>query len=441
MAGSTLAHAGQDLLHPIGVGVLCCCIAAIFIAPRKYLFLPIVLLIASFPSAQRIIIFTLDFNFLRIALLCAVVRIVIRSEFSNIRLIPVDRVLIYYVIWGIVAYGLLFGSFNALVTRTGYMLEIFCAYLVARVCVLNWVDLRRIGLAFGILSLPAAFLFYWEESTGRNLMHVFGGVPEFTLVREDRVRAQGPFSHPIMAGMFWSGCLAWIVAAKSLATNTAAISLFIGSILAIVVFTASSTPVMAVAVFLLGLWLFLFRSQIRTIQISVLVALMVLQIFMNAPVWHLISRINLTGGSTGWHRYHLIDQAVARVFEWGLLGVRSTAHWGTGLGDVTNQYILEGVRGGLLGMGLFIAFGWKLFSMVGTRIKEGANREVQWRYWLCGTALFVHAVSFLAVSYFGQMAAAFFFCCGATVSLAAIPRTETTLVTSYNKPTDVILLS
>jgi hypothetical protein len=37
-------------------------------------------------------------------------------------------------------------------------------------------------------------------------------------------------------------------------------------------------------------------------------ALAVLHFFvMQAPVWHLISRIDLIGGSTGWHRYIIFD--------------------------------------------------------------------------------------------------------------------------------------
>ena len=52
-------------------------------------------------------------------------------------------------------------------------------------------------------------------------------------------------------------------------------------------------------------------------------------------------------GSTGWHWFYLIDQAIRRVGEWWLIGTRSTGHWGMGLQDVTNQYILEGVWGGM----------------------------------------------------------------------------------------------
>ncbi len=69
---------------------------------------------------------------------------------------------------------------------------------------------------------------------------------------------------------------------------------------------------------------------------------------MEAPVWHLISRVSLASGSTSYFRYQLIDHFFRRFSEWAVVGTRSTAHWFWGAQDITNQYILEAVRGGLV---------------------------------------------------------------------------------------------
>jgi hypothetical protein len=76
---------------------------------------------------------------------------------------------------------------------------------------------------------------------------------------------------------------------------------------------------------------------------------------MKAPVWFLLARLTVVGGSTGYHRAYLIDRAIANFGEWFLVGVPSTSHWGWGLQDVTNQFIVEGTRGGLLTLVLFVA--------------------------------------------------------------------------------------
>ena len=44
--------------------------------------------------------------------------------------------------------------------------------------------------------------------------------------------------------------------------------------------------------------------------------LLLLHLAMNNPVWHLLARVNVVGGSTGWHRYHLIDKAIEHLEWW-----------------------------------------------------------------------------------------------------------------------------
>jgi hypothetical protein len=132
---------------------------------------------------------------------------------------------------------------------------------------------------------------------------------------------------------------------------------------------------------------------------------------MNAPVWHLISRVNIFGSSTGWHRYHLIDQAVKHFGEWWLIGTVSTTHWDAyrRLTDITNQYILEGVRGGLITLVLFVIMISLAFQGVGRlwrAVKFDKGKTIM--AWALGVSLFVHCMNFIAVSYFGQIYMIFF---------------------------------
>ena len=91
------------------------------------------------------------------------------------------------------------------------------------------------------------------------------------------------------------------------------------------------------------------------------------------------------------------------------------AYWAYALQDVTNQYIRMGVDGGALTLLFFILTIWFAFRKVGQVIsEENSSFEHQFMAWALGATLFGHAVSFLAVSYFGQIVLYFY------MTLAAI---------------------
>jgi hypothetical protein len=128
-----------------------------------------------------------------------------------------------------------------------------------------------------------------------------------------------------------------------------------------------------------------------------------LHMVMEAPVWHLLSRVSVVSGSTGWHRYILIDSAIRHFGEWMFMGCRSTVHWGAGLQDITNQYILEGVRGGFVTFVLFCAVlitAGRAFVRLSIRSHDKGDSYLAWCSFVC---LIGHCVSFLGVAYLGQI--------------------------------------
>jgi hypothetical protein len=115
----------------------------------------------------------------------------------------------------------------------------------------------------------------------------------------------------------------------------------------------------------------------------------------------------LTGG-TGYHRYLLIDAFVARFWEWAVLGTSDTAYWGWGLQDTTNQYVAHGVEGGLLTLVLFILLlrtGFVALRNSRERWERIERSSGFWAHlsWGFSVSLAVHCVSFVSVSYFGQI--------------------------------------
>jgi hypothetical protein len=160
---------------------------------------------------------------------------------------------------------------------------------------------------------------------------------------------------------------------------------------------------MGVMFALIALGLFVTRGQFRMVKAWICIGLVCLQLVMNSPVYSLIARIDIIGGSTGWHRYALIDAAIREFRTWWLLGIDSTAAWGHGLFDVTNQFVLVAVNGGLLSLVLFVALLGSAYRGVGTAWRRAPTSGTSFLMWSIGASLFCHCMCFLAVSYFAQI--------------------------------------
>ena len=103
--------------------------------------------------------------------------------------------------------------------------------------------------------------------------------------------------------------------------------------------------------------------------VGLLALLASLHLVMKAPVWHLMSRLDLTGGSTGWHRFKIFDAFVEHFSEWYMFGDLDAVSWEPRMSDPTNQYILEGLNGGLLTLIAFLLVLTFAFGNVGRSLK------------------------------------------------------------------------
>jgi len=206
-----------------------------------------------------------------------------------------------------------------------------------------------------------------------------------------------------MLGLFWATLVPLFLGfarqdkSKLLLWSAVAASAFI------VVATASSTPLLTLLIVLVLLCGYRLREYTACAAWGLFASLVALHIVMKAPVWHLISRIGLVGGSTGWHRYILIDKAISHFGEWAFLGCRSTAHWGRGLGDVTNQYVIEGVRGGFVTLALFFVMLYIALRILLRLSLQKQERKQQFLAWCMFVAILGHCAAFLGVVYVGQI--------------------------------------
>jgi hypothetical protein len=396
---------GVTTVHPVGFALVLACGMAVLLLPRRYAVWPFIFLACFVSSAQRIVVLGADFNFLRIMVLFGTMRVLLMRETHPFRWRPVDVVILTWGVCKTTIYTILHETPAAFVFQLGTTYDAIGMYFLFRMLIRDWDDLQCVIRGVILISLPVAGIFLVEYLTHRNLFAAFGGVREVTWIREGRLRCQGAFSHPILAGAFFATLLPLAVAQFWQAGMRKGLAILgAGETMFIIYACASATPVMALAFAAAGAACFVLRRHMRWVRWSIVLAVVVLHMAMTAPVWHLLARANVVGGATGWHRYNLIDQAINRFDEWWLIGTQSTAHWGWLMFDVTNQYVMEGVRGGLLTLALFIVIVSLTFRHVGALVRTaGHDRAKLVLTWALGVSLLVHVTNFIAISYFGQM--------------------------------------
>jgi hypothetical protein len=233
-------------------------------------------------------------------------------------------------------------------------------------------------------------------------------------MRDGRLRCMASFSHPIMAGNFGATTAAlvlglWMTEPVHRMRHTIAAV----SASAITILSASRGPLMAWLTALTGWGLWWQRKNMRAIRWTVFLVLLFLHLVREKPVWHLLARLASITGGTGYHRFKLIDEFIAHFSEWWLLGTGSTEHWHLAQSsDITNQYILEGIRGGLPTLLAFVTVLVLGFRTTGRSVRRAmtlpqlspVERErTAMVGWGLGVCLAVHSVAFIGVSYFGQM--------------------------------------
>ena len=372
-----------------------------FVISKKHFLLPFILAACFVPADQRVIILDLDFTPLRILVLLGFLRIILLGEQLTFKWNSFDKLILTWAFCGTCIYLLQWADTRAMIYKSGVLFDIIGLYWLFRVNIKSWEDMRSAIKIFAVCSLILAVLVGWEWATGNNPFVRLGTVR--TAVRQGRYRCQASFPHSIMLGLFWATLIPFFIGFARQNKDKLLFWSAVGASIFIVAGTASSTPVLTLLIVLVLVYGYKWRQYTSAVSWGILALLMALHIIMKPPVWHLISRISVVGGSTGYHRYYLINEAVNHFSEWMLLGCRDTSHWGWGLADVTNQYILEGIRGGLITLVLFLIMIYTALRFLLRLSLQKQGHKQQYLAWCLFVAIFGHCVAFFGVSYFGQI--------------------------------------
>lgn len=397
----------ETTLHPLAVVMATIAAGFILFGSRPRAVTAYLVLATCVSGAQNLNVFGTSLYLLRLLILCGGIRCVVRREWNSVAWAKIDWCVAAWSVFGTLIYVVQKGEPSALTFKVGTIIDTAGAYFVFRGLIQGQEAVYQAIRSLAIIAIPVAAGFTFEYATRLNVFSTFGGVPLVTVIRDGKLRCQGAFSHPILAGVFWAANLPAFIALIITKRATLLGSLGVFASLVIIAACSSSTPLMGVAFSLLGLGCFALRRHMRAVRIGVVVMLCIMHLMMKAPVWHLLARADIVGGSTGHYRFLLVDATIRHFDEWCVLGLASNLHWGKEyghyLGDITNQYVLEALRGGALTLLLFVAIIAFAFGIVGRQLKAAQSTKQQWLFWCIGTSLFVHLASFTAVSYFGQI--------------------------------------
>lgn len=402
----SVVHPGVLLIILIAGLVIC-------FGPRGKALTAFLLAAILIPMDQVLVVGSLHFTMLRVLILFGLIRMLRTKSTSKERLISwgmnkIDYALILLMLVTAVNWMLLWQQTSTLIFQLGEIYTAFGAYFLLRSLIRDQADIEHtIGL-FAIIAAVVAVVMVNEQISGWNPYALLNGAQSSffasAMVRDDRFRATGCFLHPILAGSFAAVLLPlfvglWWTGRK----HRAKAILGIIACTAMVLASNSSTPVMAYAAGILGLCLWPIRNFMRPIRWGIVLSLVSLHMVMKAPVWHLISRIDIVGGSSSDHRYQLVNKFILNFSQWWLIGVKDNGQWGWDMWDTANQYVATGQTSGLLPFILFVAIIVFGFKYVGRTRRHRGNTRVGARFaWALGAALFAHAVAFFGITYFDQ---------------------------------------
>lgn len=401
---------GSTSIHPVILGLLCVATVMILSVRRQNVVAPFLALSMLTPIGQVLVVGPLHFQVFRILIFIGWVRILIQKSTegrqAKIKLNAIDKAMLGFAISSVVCYTLLWQASAALLSQLGVAYSSLGLYFFFRFFIRDQADVDRAIKVVALVATVIALLMLNEQVTGKNVLAIFGGVPYNVATRGHYYRSQGPFEAYLTAGAFGASLIPLFLTMWRKGGKRGLATIGMGAALVITLSSNTSTASSAVAASLVGLLMWNIRDHMKIFRRVAVAAIVALHLAMKAPVWALLARVDLVGGSDGYHRFLIVDNFIRHFFDWFLMGARNYSTWVAGdddMWDLANQYVFTGETTGLLSLIFFMATIVYSFKYLGrARIEAGADKHRAWFMWLLGVAMVANCVAFMGISYFDQ---------------------------------------
>lgn len=414
--GAHSLHKITDLPHtaetvnfvPQSISVLIFLIVLLVVIPRRYILLVFILSTVLIPRDQRFIIHGLNFTALRILILVGAARLAGRRlAWNNFDLAVIGLALLTAGVYILLHKG-------GVVYRSGILLDTIGIYWVFRNCISDWNDVKFLIKWLGIAALVSLPFVIIEHITGVDPFRMFSTAVH-TIARYGKWRCSASFVHPIVLGTFWALAMPLFYGMLRISRH----KIFYGAVLCASLFmifaSHSSTPIGVLIAE--GILIFLFSKRYSTkIGIGAFLILLVILHFiclalLGMPVWALLGMAKFTSFSESWYRYYLFDSFIKHFKDWFWLGAMDTGPWApflktlpsTNQLDPVNQYVFEGVTGGIWSLLLFLGIIGSGARILITHYQKAVSHEGQFLSWCFAVSLAGFIVGFFGISLYGQL--------------------------------------
>ncbi|MFO1497473.1 MAG: hypothetical protein U1G07_03590 [Verrucomicrobiota bacterium] len=402
-------------MTPAAALILLVLLCVVLAGTRRQALIALICGVLYVSQAQAINVLGVNFFGVRFLEVGAIARVLSRREFFFSNLNTVDRGVLW--LYGYTTVVFLLRSPDGLGSAVAIALDAGFAYFTFRALLQTMEDLRWLLRIFVVVLVPLMLLLVVERKTGQIPLSFMAGSAGYEghFVREGVPRCFGSFRNMDLLGTVGSSFLPLYIALVLSKVDRSRAVLGVIFCLSIVVFSNSGGPIGCVGVAFFGWALWLFRTRMRLFRWGVVAFFAVLAMIMKAPIWYFLDRVSSVTGGAGWHRSYLIDVAVQHLRTWWLMGVPigNTREWFpytidvTGGADITNQYLLFGITGGLGAMSLLIvlvtrAFSWLGRSLAIARAGGPPFRRLEMMLWGLGVMLGVHVVNWFGITYYDQ---------------------------------------
>src|SRR5487761_51985 len=394
-------------LHPlVAVGVLIA-IVFIFVLPLKKAIAPFLFAVLMIPWGQVLVIGGMHFTMMRILIWAGLARAAWSKASSSENWFPagfsgIDQAMVLWLALSIVVVTLQWMNEGMLIASLGNLVDALGGYLVLRFFIPDGEAIRLTVKVLAVICAIHGICMISEQIIRVNVFDYLGGVPISSTLRDGQLRSSGvmgPLGEGVFAGVLVPFLL-WLWTEEK--CRIAAIAGLAG-VLAMLITTHASSPWMACAAALFGLSCWPLRKQMRLVRWGIVGTLIAGQIYMTSPVWHLIDDVNVTGDSSSYHRYMLVNNTIIHFSEWWLLGYKYPNTWGWDMWDTSNLFVATAVAGGLVSLVFLIAAFSRSFGAIGKARKHvDGDRKQEWCLWCLGSALFAIVASSFGIAFLYQ---------------------------------------
>lgn len=384
---------------------------AIFSVKKENVIVPLVVAMCFLPADIAIIIGPLHFYAVRVIGLLALLRIYSSFKNQNLTFNTIDKLFISYNLLGAFIYVIASqNTSGAFIYVSGTLVDSIVLYIVLRHTIQSKENMLTVTKTFCYCVLVLLPFIIFEYFSAQNIFSILGR--DGISIRDGEIRAAGTFSHSILFGSFAAALVPILWGGYKHKKNNALL-FSIACCVFFVYSSSSSGPIVVLAASIFFLIFFKWKQYSSDLAWLILFAATFIHLVRESPIWHFFYvRISIKASSTGYHRYLLTEAAVKEFWNWWLLGYGDIGpqwhetYWPwthATFTDVTNHYLLVGVRGGFFAMLLFIILCFKTIKVLGSYAISQTNKKDQWVWWGFTVMMITHCISFLSVAYFGQI--------------------------------------